>query len=197
VELLHAGAEYKISENDTNGSHAFAEIDGQLYPLSIRADNHCGMRMYRLMGEVSVPVNGRDMSFADACADPNIVTTNCISTVGNSHLIAFWDTSASGDRVSRTKYLSRTIYKDGSLAPTVRAWATDVEGGPHTPGPNGPRFPIGAFAYELSLRETDPCLPFERPLYGGAKSTEVSDFANCLNVDLEQVFVRHSAPPID
>lgn len=198
VESLafHMGPEYKVVENDNNDSHSFAEIDGQLYPLAMRADNHCGMRMYRLMGEVSVPVNGRDMSFADACSDPNIVTTNCVSQLGNSHLIAFWDTSASSDTVPHTKYLSRVINKDGSLAPTVRAWATDEStGGPHVPGPNGPRFPIGAFAYELSLREADPCLPFERPLYGGMKTTDVTGFVNCLNSDLEHVFVRHSVPP--
>jgi hypothetical protein len=196
VEALHAGAEYKMSENDNNESHSFAEIDGQLYPVSLRSDNHCGMRLYHLMGDISVPVHGREMSFKDACADPNITTTNCISTVGHSHLIGFWDTGATNQTVPHTKYLSRAIRKDGSLAETAHAWATDeATGGPHTPTPNGPRFPIGAFTDELSIREYID-LPFERAMYGGKVETDVEAFVECLRTDLAHVFVRHASPPL-
>lgn len=199
VEALHAGADYKMSDTeDLSGSKTCVIVGNETVHASVYAANHCGMRLYR-MSDTSVPVHGREMSFADACASPNIITTNCISSAGHSHLIGFWDTRATNVNVTipHTKYLARAIRKDGSLAETAHAWATDeATGGPHTPGPNGPRFPIGAFAYELSLRETDPNRPFERAMYGGKVATDVVEFADCLQADLTHVFVRHASPPV-
>jgi hypothetical protein len=197
VEALHAGAEYPVFDTEELSGVAMTcvRIGKETIPLSLFAENHCGMRLYR-MSETSVPVHGREMSFADACADPNIATTNCVSTVGHSHLIGFWDPTATDATVPQTNYLARAIRNDGSLYPTARAWATDETGGPHIPEPNGPRFPIGAFAYELSIRETDPMIPFERATYGGTVARDAEAFVKCLNSDLERVFVRHAAPPL-
>lgn len=198
VEALHAGAEYKMFDTeDLSGvSMSLAQVSDESIPVSVYAENHCGMRLYRLGGDTTVPVHGREMSFEDACADPNITTTNCISTVGHSHLIGFWDTGATNQTVPHTKYLARAIRKDGSLAPTAHAWTTDeATGGPHTPSPNGPRFPIGAFADELSIREYID-LPFERAMYGGKVETDVDAFVKCLRADLTHVFVRHASPPV-
>jgi len=198
VEALHAGAEYKMFDTeDLSGvSMTCVQVDNETVHVSVYAENHCGMRLYRMGDDTTVPVHGRDMSFADACADPNITTTNCVSSTGRSHLIGFWDTAATNGTVPCTKYLARAIRKDGSLADTAHAWATDeATGDPHTPVPNGARFPIGAFAYELSVREHID-IPFDREMYGGKVSTDVVAFVECLNTDLTHVFVRHASPPV-
>lgn len=194
VEFIKSVPGYNMSENPNNESHSFVTIDGQLNPASLHTENHLGMHIYCLMGGISVPIHGREMSFVDACANPNITTTNCVSSVGDSHLIGFWDAKATRDTVPSTKYLARAILRDGTLAKVAHAWATDNDGNPHTPRPNSARFPIGAFAYELSIRSRYD-IPFERKLYGGKVATDVMEFAKCLNEDLTDVFVFHASPP--